>query len=64
MDGALELGRTQPAQPCSVAPTQQYMLGEYVPSTVVDTENRAVSKTDLDLANMDLYFRRSNTKNE
>lgn len=54
MDGALELGSTQPAQPYLVALTQQYILGEYVPGTVGSPENRAVSKTDLVLDLMDL----------
>lgn len=36
----------------------------YVPGTVLGPENRAVSKTDLHLALMDLHFRGSQTKNE
>lgn len=55
---------TAPAQPYSVAPTQRYTLSEYVPGTVGDPADRAVSKTHLDLVLKDLYFRASQTKNE
>lgn len=51
VDGALELDSTQPY---SVALTQQYTLGQYVPGTVVGPENRAVSKTVLVLDLMGL----------
>ena len=52
----LELGSTQPVQLHPGAPIQQYVLGEYVPGTVLGAESRVVSKTDSDLALMELYL--------
>ena len=52
----LELGSTQPVQLHPGPPIQQYELGEYVPGTVLGTESRVASKTDSDLALMELYL--------
>lgn len=52
----LELGSAQPVQLHPGAPIQQYVPGEYVPGTVPGTESRVVSKTDLDLALIELYL--------
>lgn len=53
----LELDSTEPLQLYSVALIAQYVQGEDMPGTVLDAENKVVSKMDLDLALMELYFR-------